>query len=92
MNKERESGFPYDIRLDDTRTKASIFIEVKTTVASDRQIFPISGAELLFAQQQGTSYWVVRVYGGGTDGVKMRKIESLMEKVERGDVGLLLVM
>jgi hypothetical protein len=92
VNKDGESGLPYDIRLEDTQTNSSIFIEVKTTVTSDRHIFPISGAELRFAQQNGSSYWVVRVYGGGTDGVKMCKIESLMEKVERGAIGLLLVM
>ena len=85
---------PYDIRLDDELTGSSIFVEVKTTVTTDRQIFPISGAELLFAQDheaEGT-YWVVRVYGGGTEGVTMRKVESLMSQVEQGAIGLLLVL
>ena len=38
------------------------------------------------------TYWVVRVYGGGTECVTMRKVESLMSQVEQGAIGLLLVL
>ena len=33
------------------------------------------------------TYWVVRVYGGGTECVTMRKVESLMSQVEQGAIG-----
>ena len=79
----------YDIRLDDELTGSSIFVEVKTTVTADRQIFPISGAELLCAQdhEAACTYWVVRVYSSGTEGVTMHKVESLMSQVEQGAIG-----
>ena len=38
------------------------------------------------------TYWVVRVYGGGTECVTMRKVESLMSQVEQGAIGMLLVL
>ena len=77
-----------DIRLDDELTGSSIFVEVKTTVTADRQIFPIYDAELLFAQdhEAAGTYWVVRVYSGGTEGMTMRKVESLLSQVEQGPV------
>lgn len=88
MNETAESGLPYDIRLQGQGVASPIYLEVKTTISSDRHVFPISGQEIAFAREQRSSYWVVRVYAGGKPGntsggsddnggvIKMLKLED----------------
>jgi hypothetical protein len=63
VNKEDESGKPYDIHMifksEDNREE---FIEVKTTRSSDQNTFPVSIGEVEYLLKHPLNYFIYRVY------------------------------
>jgi len=63
VNKENESGRPYDIHMiiksDDNREE---FIEVKTTRLPDQNTFPVSIGEVEYLLKHPSNYFIYRVY------------------------------
>lgn len=78
VNKERESGAPYDVVLYSQESSADasgqqlaragerVFVEVKSSRFSDKAAFDLSVAELEFAKEWRGAYWIYRVTGAGS--------------------------
>ncbi len=63
VNKEDESGKPYDIHMTVTSdNNRQEFIEVKTTRSSDHNTFPMSIGEVEYLLKHPSNYFIYRVY------------------------------
>ena len=93
VNEGHESFAPFDIRivflLHDGQRK-EIFVEVKTTVMEKKDLFPISGNELGFAQMMKENFSLYRVFNAGKSNVKVSRLQNLAHYVNTNQVQLYL--
>ena len=99
VNRDAETGMPYDIAVEGDRGER-IFIEVKTTrmpgdverpSTHHRDFFELSLAELDFARVQGERYLLYRVFVGANGGTTVRRLRDPVSSLRPGGLGLLMV-
>merc|ERR1711871_1940944 len=86
VNKECESGKPYDIVVERNGVDHEVFfVEVKSTSTSDVRAFEISTEELASAHQHGCNYIVARAFNISrtADRVRIVLISNPWEGLQR---------
>ncbi|XP_062567288.1 uncharacterized protein LOC134229558 [Saccostrea cucullata] len=90
-NKEKEQGTPYDFELS-RRTEDGViktFIEVKTTLTDDKDVFEISSQQIQFAQEQRENFHIYRVFNAGDlERVRLVRIDHLCLRLDQKQVRL----
>ena len=79
VNEAEESGLPYDLQMrepDGRGGARTVYVEVKATRSADKDVFEMSLKELMFSVQHGDAYRLFRVFGVGTDSVRVLKISN----------------
>lgn len=100
VNQSGETGKPYDIEVElehiagagEDETDSKVYIEVKSTSASTKDVVDFSWKELKFAEEQGKGYHLYRVYSAGRATHKLRQLENLSCYLHNGPVRLLLLL
>ena len=86
LNEFNETGMPYDVKFirydenDWCTPKEEIFIEVKSTSKSDKELndyFPVSVKEILFAINNSDNYHIYRLYNAFNQNLEMIKIKRI---------------
>lgn len=90
-NKENEKGTPYDMEIS-RKTDSGIvqtFIEVKTTLTDDKDVFEISSQQIQFAQEHRENFHIYRVFNAGDlERVRLVRIENLSLRMDQKQVRL----
>ncbi|RLI79420.1 hypothetical protein DRP05_03950 [Archaeoglobales archaeon] len=74
LNKNGESGEHYDIKV--IENGEEIFIEVKSTKEYGKAWFTMSKDQWKLMKEKGDKFYIYRVYGAGTEEVKLEKIPN----------------
>jgi len=99
VNRDQETGMPYDIALEGIAGER-IFVEVKTTrlpeglarpSSHERDLFELSLAELDFARVQGERYLLYRVFLASNGATTVRRFRDPVGSFRPGGLGLLMV-
>jgi hypothetical protein len=86
VNEITESGSPYDIEVTLERQEGmeatgedgdKVYIEVKSTASSSKDLVAFSWNELKFAEEKKDSYQLYRVYHAGTQTPRLRQLENI---------------
>ena len=80
VNERNETDKPYDILVQ--IQDGPVYIEVKSTASSDKELIAISWNELKFAERESKNFHVYRVYGAGQSSQKLFWLENLYEHLE----------
>ena len=75
LNEEVESLKPYDIVVHVEAKE--LYIEVKSTSSSDKELVAVSWKELKFAEEQSENYQLYRVYNAGKASRQLCWLENL---------------
>jgi len=84
LNKNGESGQHYDIKI--TENKDEIFIEVKSTKEDEKALFQVSKDQWRLMKEKGNKFYIYRVYGAGTERVKLEKIPNPAKLWKEGKI------
>ncbi|XP_061196696.1 uncharacterized protein LOC133204972 [Saccostrea echinata] len=90
-NKENEQGTPYDFELSRQTEDGVVktFIEVKTTLTDDKDVFEISSQQIQFAQEQRENFHIYRVFNAGdVERVRLVRIDNLCLRLDQKQVRL----
>lgn len=94
-NQAEESGKPYDFEVictpgDEAYT---LYIEVKATRSSKKEMFEISSNEVKFASEQGERYHIYRIFNAGTtEQVQLVRLTNVSHKMDNKEVRLLMLI
>ncbi|XP_025076268.1 uncharacterized protein LOC112553340 isoform X4 [Pomacea canaliculata] len=93
-NEQAESGKPYDFEIICTREDEafSLYIEVKATRTSSKEVFEISANEVRCASENGERYHIYRVFNAGTREVQLVRLTNVVHKMDSKEVRLLMVI
>uniref|UniRef100_A0A2C9LHE0 Protein NO VEIN C-terminal domain-containing protein n=1 Tax=Biomphalaria glabrata TaxID=6526 RepID=A0A2C9LHE0_BIOGL len=95
-NAEGEKGLPFDfeivLKTSDADKTSSIFVEVKTTLSWDKEVFHISSKQMEFALVQKDQYEIYRVFGAGSSNAKLVRIQNLSERLRKKQIQLFMVI
>jgi hypothetical protein len=96
-NELGESGNPYDfiVKLEDDKSHKihSIYIEVKTTMSDEKEVFEVSGAEIRFAYDHGQNYHLYRLFNVcDPEKVRLKRIQYLSDKIEKKQIRLCMIV
>lgn len=90
-NAENEIGSPYDMELS-RKTDSGIvktFIEVKTTLTDDKDVFEISSQQIQFAKEHRENFHIYRVFNAGDqERVRLVRINNLSLRMDQKQVRL----
>ena len=78
MNEVKESGLPYDFKIQDLSKSddtSIMYIEVKSTVKSKQEAFPVSYQELMFSHDFSSKFQIYRLYNAGCNDLNDVKIK-----------------
>lgn len=94
-NESEEQGLPYDFEVGvvTEEEEFTVYIEVKSTLSDNKEIFEISYPQVNFAQEKKNRFHVYRVFNANNpDHVKLVRIQNLAEKINHKQVKLCLVI
>ncbi|KAG1699535.1 hypothetical protein DVH05_012945 [Phytophthora capsici] len=92
VNKEEESGLPYDLTLS-VAGKVVEYIEVKSTRTMEKGVFEISMNELDQAAIHGSTYSIYRVFNAGNPALcRVIRMKNPVSLVRQRKIQLALVM
>nr|KAG5712633.1 hypothetical protein BaRGS_029688 [Batillaria attramentaria] len=94
-NDVAESGKPYDFEVVCTTEDEafSLFIEVKATRSSKKEVFEISSNEVKFASEHGERYHIYRIFSAGNTGqVQLVRLTNVTHRMDTKEVRLLMVI
>lgn len=94
-NQAEESGKPYDFEVVcATEEEAyTVFIEVKATRSSQKEVFEISSNEVKFASEHGERYHIYRIFNAGVTGqVQLVRLTNVSHRMDCKEVRLLMVI
>lgn len=82
LNEDEETDKPYDIVVElesdnPTQQFRTIYIEVKSTAADEKELVSISWTQLKFAEDHGESFHLYRVYSAGKQQSRLCMLENL---------------
>ena len=89
INETTETGKPYDIEVN-IDAETVLYIEVKSTKSSQKELMEFSWNELQFANGEKQNYHLYRVYSAGTAEVMLKWVENLSSILDTRPVRLLL--
>ncbi|GFE52616.1 hypothetical protein BaOVIS_000200 [Babesia ovis] len=89
VNKNNESGHPYDLHLRNKRGE-EVFIEVKSSCSNKKDNFEVSYKEWCFAQQKGARYEIFRLSGVGQKSVHLCRLVNPYSMWRSGYLGFCL--
>lgn len=95
VNDVAESGKPYDFEVICTTEDEAftLYVEVKATCSSKKEVFEISSNEVKFASEQGERYHIYRIFNAGNTGqVQLVRLTNVTHKMETKEVRLLMVI
>jgi len=94
VNEESEQGLPYDIKTtwleqeeNGAQTRVT-FVEVKSTISADKQLFELSLAELDFMRRAGRAYELFRVWGAGSASARVARLREPAAHLASGKLAL----
>ncbi|KAJ9472872.1 Peptide methionine sulfoxide reductase MsrA [Diplonema papillatum] len=92
VNEVEETGAAYDIverRRDPSTGIISVtYIEVKATAAVAKMFFQFTYREMQFAQANGQSFHVYRVFSAGTDAARIMVIRNPIAELKKGTISV----
>eukprot|EP00741_Cyanophora_paradoxa_P009246 tig00001416_g8956.t1 len=92
LNAARETGASFDLRLRSPEGHETL-VEVKSTAALGKELFPISPAEMRLAEEARARFWIVRVYGAGSaERVRLVRVEDPARLWRQGTIRLCLFL
>ncbi|KAL8608369.1 hypothetical protein ACOMHN_002602 [Nucella lapillus] len=94
-NQAEESGKPYDFEVVCTTEDEAytIFVEVKATQSSQKEVFEISANEVKFASEHGERYHIYRIFSAGVTGqVQLVRLTNVSHRMDCKEVRLLMVI
>merc|ERR1719378_11199 len=95
-NKFGESGMPYDIVVRQQTPggeSETVYVEVKATRSSQKQLFEISPNEVQFALDQKEHYHLFRVFNAGNpERVRIAKIVNVCDQLDKKSVKLCMMI
>ncbi|XP_045191511.2 uncharacterized protein LOC123548375 [Mercenaria mercenaria] len=94
-NSEEETGCPFDFEIQLTGKSGNInnYIEVKSTVSEDKEIFEISLQQIQFADHEKENFHIYRVFNAGNpERVKLIRIANLDLRLEKKQVKLCMLI
>ncbi|XP_055892730.1 uncharacterized protein LOC106068793 isoform X2 [Biomphalaria glabrata] len=95
-NADGEKGLPFDfeivLKTSDADKTSSIFVEVKTTLSWDKEVFHISSKQMEFALVQKDQYEIYRVFGAGSSNAKLVRIQNVSERMRVKQIQLFMVI
>ncbi|CAB3982059.1 Hypothetical predicted protein [Paramuricea clavata] len=87
VNEIAESGLPYDIRI--KGKDVEIFIEIKSTSASEKHVLEISSQEIKCAFEKREDYHLYRVYNAGNQrDCRVARLRNLASNLDTKAVSL----
>ncbi|KAH9515759.1 hypothetical protein Btru_011923 [Bulinus truncatus] len=96
VNATGEMGLPFDFEIvyktPDPEKTTSLYVEVKTTVSKDKEVFHVSSNQMEFALAQKSQYEIYRVYGAGSPTARLVRIENVSEKMRVKQIQLFMVI
>jgi len=84
LNKDRECGAPYDIKIVDKGE--DFYIEVKSTTDDTKTYFEVSERQWYFMMEKEDKFYIYRVYGAGTKEVGGKKIKNPAKLWREGNI------
>lgn len=91
VNEVEETGFQYDLRIEDISSgDVEAYVEVKTSRAKDKQLFEMSYREWTFAQKEGSKFVIFRVSNAGKEDVELCSITNPFRQWKELNLGLCL--
>lgn len=97
-NTEEETGSPYDFEVqiageNDENDICKNYIEVKSTLANDKEVFEISIQQIKFANRKKSSYHIYRVFNAGnSERVRLIRITNLDMRLTNKQVKLCMLI
>ncbi|CAL1129516.1 unnamed protein product [Cladocopium goreaui] len=92
VNEIEETGFQYDLRIEDGNGEVDAYVEVKTSRAKDKQLFEMSYREWTFAQKEGGKFVIFRVSNAGKEDVELCSITNPFRQWKEMNLGLCLTL
>ncbi|CAK8986870.1 Protein NO VEIN (Protein EMBRYO DEFECTIVE 2597), partial [Durusdinium trenchii] len=92
VNEIEETGFQYDLRIEDGDGDVDAYVEVKTSRAKDKQLFEMSYREWTFAQKEGGKFVIFRVSNAGKEDVELCSITNPFRQWKEMNLGLCLAL
>ena len=84
VNKETESGKPYDIKIVEDGVEK--FIDVKGTLSDVKDLIYLSRNEWIFMFEKGQNYSIYRVYNAGNNAARIEIIENPSGLLQQGKI------
>ncbi|GFO25015.1 tudor domain-containing protein, partial [Plakobranchus ocellatus] len=94
-NAEGEKGLPWDFEViytEGDNTQLTVYIEVKTTITADREMFEVSPRQLELALKEGRNFQVYRVFGAGKPEPRLLRIENVADKMNKKQIKLFMIV
>lgn len=97
VNETAETGKPYDIEVEleaseDNDDNTRIYIEVKSTSSSKKDLVNFSWSELKFAEEKCGDYHLYRVYNAGRDSHRLCQLEDLSQYLQSKPIRLFFIL
>ena len=96
VNESGETGLPYDIEVELKSSEeggdSKVFIEVKSTSSSSKDVVNFSWSELKFAEEKCESYHLYRVYNAGRASHRLCQLEGLGRYLQSKPVRLFIIL
>ena len=93
VNEGKETGWPYDIEVElESDNQDKVYIEVKSTAASNKELVTFSWKELKFAEEKSLNYHLYRVYSAGKASHKLCQLENLHRYLQEQPIRLLFLL
>lgn len=80
VNEDEETDKPFDIVVElesDTQQSRTVYIEVKSTAADEKELVSISWTQLKFAEDHRENFHLYRVYSAGRQQSRLCMLENL---------------
>ena len=100
-NEINETGEPYDLKIvfystadqqDNNKTTREEYIEVKSTIHSNKESFPISLNELMFAKKKADSYKIYRIYNAFSNSPSYKIIYNLSTQLQAHTINIFMII
>ena len=94
-NSEQETGCPFDFEIQLAGNNGMIYnyVEVKSTLSADKEVFEISMQQIQFAGQEKERFHIYRVFNAGNpERVKLIRITNLDMRLAKKQVKLCMLI
>ena len=95
INGDTETYEPFDIKVINKEANETHYIEVKSTHSSNKECFPISLNQLIFAQSNPNCFYIYRLYNvgcGDPNRVRCKLVRNVSNKLHSHDLQIYLLI